>query len=76
MVPELREHIKEERVFLHDISNQLVIAQGMASFVQKILKTQYDEDAKEIQRMNKTLKAINAMIEMLTDRRDYLKGQG
>ena len=39
---DLSDTINGERTFLHDVSNQLVIAQGMGSFVLKHLKEKYN----------------------------------
>ncbi|MCB9060363.1 MAG: hypothetical protein H6622_02440 [Halobacteriovoraceae bacterium] len=62
-----------ERQFLHDISNQLVIAQGMGSFVLSTLEKQEDVDEKLLKRMEKSINAIEKMIQMVKDRRDVLK---
>ena len=37
-----------ERVFLHDLSNQLVVAQGMGGYVLGRLKKKDDVDPKEL----------------------------
>ena len=42
-----------ERVFLHDLSNQLVVAQGMGGYVLGRLKKKDDVDPKELTRMEK-----------------------
>ncbi len=60
----------EERKFLHDISNQLLVAHGMGTYVNKVLKEAYAEDSKEFQRSEKTMIAINKIIEMVKERRD------
>ena len=56
------DYILKERTFLHDISNQLVIAQGMGVFVLKTIQAQVSEknlpESKELVRMEKTMKAI------------------
>ncbi len=75
---ELNEYIVKERTFLHDISNQLVIAQGMGSFVLGTVKKRTEEandlESKELIRMEKTIKAINKMIDMVKERREVVKG--
>jgi hypothetical protein len=63
---------KEERVFLHDMSNQLLVAHGMGTYVNKIMKEKFPEDSKEFQRSEKTMIAINKIIELVKDRRDNL----
>ena len=66
---------EEERKFLHDISNQLLVAHGMGSFVNKVLKEAYAEDSKEYQRSEKTMIAINKIIELVKDRRNLLHSE-
>ncbi len=62
----------EERKFLHDISNQLVVAQGMGSFVLRSMNKKDDVDEKDKQRMEKTLNAVNQIITMVKERREVL----
>ncbi len=64
-----------ERAFLHDISNQLVIAQGMGSFVQKHINEHSDPDSKEVKRIEKAMNAVNKLIEMVKERREFVKSQ-
>jgi hypothetical protein len=61
-----------ERKFLHDISNQLVVAQGMSSFLSKALKENDTVGEKEKERMEKVIKSVKSMIEMLKERRAIL----
>lgn len=62
-----------ERKFLHDVSNQLVVAQGMGSIVLKSLNKSEDElDPKVIERLGKTISAIEKMIKMVKERRNTL----
>ena len=62
-----------ERKFLHDVSNQLVVAQGMGSIVLKNIKKSEDElDPKVIERLEKTVSAIDKMIKMVKERRSTL----
>lgn len=65
----------DERVFLHDISNHLVVAQGMAGYVHGKLKKEKEEDSKELIRMGKTVKAIESMVEMVRNRREKLRSE-
>ncbi len=74
-INELKEIIKGERVFLHDISNSLLIAQGMGMFVLGALKQIPGEGSKEYERMQKVSKAVDKMIELVQDRRSLLKSQ-
>ncbi len=66
------EVINEERKFLHDVSNHLLVAQGMGSYLDKIIADQYPEDSKEAQRSKKALSAVNKIIELVKERRDSL----
>jgi hypothetical protein len=62
----------EERNFLHDLSNQLVIAQGMTSIVLKTLKKDEGIDPKVLDRLEKAVGAVNKQVEMVKDRRTIL----
>ncbi len=68
----LKEMALEERTFLHDMSNHIVVAHGMATFVLKALKNNSGVDAKEIERLEKSLTAINKMTELIQERRTLL----
>ena len=72
-VEELVEIIKAERKFLHDMSNQLLISQGMGGFVLNAIKKREGHDPKELQRMEKSMKALDKMVELVTDRRKILR---
>ena len=62
-----------ERKFLHDVSNQLVVAQGMGSIVlKKLTKTEEELDPKVIERLEKTISAVDKMIKMVKERRNTL----
>jgi len=73
---QLTDLIMGERKFLHDISNQLVIAQGMGSFVLSALEREKanDPESKELIRIKKTVAAVDKMITMVRERRDVVKG--
>lgn len=65
-----------ERPFLHDVSNQLVIAQGMGNFVYTHLKrTIDDKESKLIVRMEKTIRAINTLIALTKERRTFVRAK-
>ena len=66
------EVIKEERKFLHDISNHLLVAQGMGSYIQKVVNENFDEESKEVQRAAKVMTAVDKIIELVKERRDNL----
>ena len=64
--------LAEERKFLHDISNNIVVAAGMVNFAHRALKKNPGVDVKEIERLEKALDAINEMTEKLKDRKERL----
>lgn len=68
----VKEQIMEERKFLHELSNQLVVAQGMGSFVSRALIVGDVITEKEVERMQKTIGALERMIHMVRDRRETL----
>lgn len=70
----IKEIIAEERKFLHDISNHIVVAHGMANFVLKSIKVNANVEAKEVERLEKSIEAINKMTELLQNRRAVLHG--
>lgn len=72
----LRAIILEERKFLHDLSNHIVVAHGMATFALRGIKGKADAnvDTKEIERLEKCIDAINKMTELLRERRTVLMG--
>lgn len=61
-----------ERKFLHDISNQLVVAQGMGSFLSKALSKNDSVGDKEKERIEKVMKSVKSMVEMVKSRREIL----
>jgi hypothetical protein len=64
--------ILKERKFLHDISNQLVVAQGMGHMVLKNLKGVENLTEKELVRMEKTVKAVENIVSMVKEQRNLL----
>lgn len=69
---ELKDQLMDERKFLHELSNQLVVAQGMGSFVSRGLVVGEPVTEKEVERMQKTIGALERMIHMVRDRREVL----
>lgn len=61
----------DERKFLHDLSNQLVVAQGMGAIVMRSLNELEEGsiDPKIIERLDKGNKAIDKMIALIKERR-------
>lgn len=68
----LKQTVMEERKFLHDLSNHIVVAHGMASFVLRVIKDNPGIETKEIERLEKSIAAINKMTELLQERRSTL----
>lgn len=68
----LKEVVAEERKFLHDISNHIVVSHGMTTFVLRALKENPAVEPKEIERLEKALNAINKMTELIHERRAVL----
>lgn len=62
----------DERKFLHDMSNQLVVAQGMTSFLIKALEKIEGVGTKEKERAEKIAKSVKNMVELVKDRRAFL----
>lgn len=69
---ELKALALEERAFLHDMSNHIVVAHGMATFALKVLKTNPNVEVKEMERLEKSISAINKMTELIQVRRQLL----
>lgn len=61
-----------ERKFLHDIANHIVVAHGMSSFVHKALKENKPIEAKDVDRLERAIEAINKMTALLKERRVLL----
>lgn len=66
---------KGERAFLHDISNDIVVAQGMCSFVLRKVKEDKPLDQKDLERLEKTIEAISKMTTKIKSRRAVLIGE-
>lgn len=72
--PSIEEVTVTERKFLHDLANHIVVAHGMSSFVHKAVKENKTLDAKDIDRLERAIEAINKMTALLRERRTYLRG--
>lgn len=62
-----------ERKFLHDISNHIVVAHGMATFALRAIKENPNVGEKEVERLEKSIDAINKMTDLLRERRSVLQ---
>ncbi len=69
---DLNEHVIVERKFLHDLSNMLLISQGMASIVRKKLDAIPDIDEALLDKMDKSLNASDRMVECIKAHRGLL----
>lgn len=61
-----------ERKFLHDISNKIVVIQGMTKTVQRKISSGDEVGNKEVERLEKALNAVESMVELLKERRALL----
>ncbi len=68
----IKELVLDERKFLHDLSNKLLIAQGMSTFVTRKFSKSEEADEKDIQRCDKLMKSIKDMTTLLVNRREIL----
>ena len=62
----------EERKFLHDLSNHIVVAQGMTNIVLKLLKDADGVDEAIVEKQEKALNALNNQVRMIKERRTLL----
>jgi len=62
----------DERKFLHDISNHLVVAQGMGSIALRNVEKMDGIDPKTVERLAKSVKAVDEMIRLVKARRIVL----
>lgn len=70
--PTVEELAHGERKFLHDIANHIVVAHGMSNFVLRSLKEHNSIEAKDIDRLERAIEAINKMTALLKERRTFL----
>ncbi len=63
---------EEEREILHDISNQLVIVQGMSGLVLKAMVRGQSMGDQEREKMEKVLAAAKNIAKIIQGRRNYL----
>ncbi len=62
----------EERKFLHDLSNHIVVAQGMTNIALKLLGEVEGVDPAILEKQEKALKAMNNQVRMIKERRTLL----
>lgn len=64
--------VLDERKFLHDLSNKLLIAQGMSTFVTRKLSKSENVEDKDLERCEKLMRSIKDMTALLVSRREVL----
>lgn len=69
---DLKDHVVIERRFLHDLSNMLLISQGMGSFARKKLGDVADIDDKILEKLDKSLVAMDRMVSSIKEHRTLL----
>lgn len=70
---DLKEYVLTDRAFLHDISNQLVVAQACASYLKKSLNVESNHlSEKDEQKLMKLNNSIEKMLESLKSRKQFV----
>lgn len=62
----------EERKFLHELSNLLVVAHGMSTFVQQSLVEDPNSKTGDIEKINKVVDSIGKINRLVKSRRTVL----
>ncbi len=62
----------EERKFLHELSNLLVVAHGMSTFVQQSLLENPNSNPADVEKMNKVMDSVNKINRLVRNRRSIL----
>jgi len=70
--PTIEELALSERKFLHDIANHILVAHGMSTLAHKALLANTSNEAKDINRLERSIEAINKMTALLVERRNFL----
>ena len=68
----VKDMVMDERKALHDICNQLVVTQGMASFLKRSFSKGEIDFEKESARLEKLLASVEKITKIATDRREIL----
>lgn len=70
---DLKEYILTEREFLHDISNQIVVAQSCASYLKKNLSAEANQlSEKDEEKLSKLNASIDKMLKTLKSRKQFV----
>ncbi len=74
MTSNIEEMAMAERKFLHDLSNQLVVAQGMGNIALKKIMSDPEQVIDEgiVSKLEKSLKAVDKMVVLVKERRTNL----
>ncbi|MBF0207960.1 MAG: hypothetical protein HQK53_13860 [Oligoflexia bacterium] len=64
--------VKEGRRFLHDISNKVLIGSGLGSHVLASLKKGKEADEKMLDKLERSMNALNLIADMIKEHRSYL----
>ena len=72
MKEQFSEAMVKQREFLHDLSNQILIAHGMASSALVLLNKEANVDPKIIERLEKSIKASDKIVSSLTKQRELV----
>ncbi len=62
----------EERKFLHELSNILVVAHGMGTFLQYSLSENPECNPKDLEKINKVMDSMNKINRIVKERRAAL----
>lgn len=62
----------EERKFLHELSNLLVVAHGMSTFVHQSLTENPDAKIGDVEKMNKVIESMGKINRLVKSRRAVL----
>lgn len=62
----------EERKFLHELSNLLVVAHGMSTFVHQSLTEDPDAKMGDVEKMNKVVESMGKINRLVKNRRAVL----
>ncbi len=65
--------VPKERTFLHDISNQLVVAHGMGHYVLDMIKESDDVDEKVKDRMQKVIASVDQIVLLIRKRQEIVR---
>ncbi len=68
----LEEHITEERKLLHDLSNKILVANGMLTLVKKSTEKTGEMSEQETERLEKCQISLKEITELVKARREKI----